>query len=252
MLLIPGLTCAGDVWAGTVEHYRGTHQLHVVTLAGFAGEPAIGSPMLERVRDELVAYLAAQQLERPVVVGHSLGGFMALWIAATAPEAVGAVVAVDGVPFLPALMDPGATAETSRAFAEQTRAAMAAMEPEAFARQNRTSLAQMIRDPADVDEVASSAGRSDPAAVGEALYELMVTDIRPLLGRVRAPVLLVAAADYATDEAARAQVRARYEQQLVGVEDGRVVLATAAKHFVMLDDPAFLFAEIDRFLAGGR
>ena len=34
-----------------------------------------------------------------VMVGHSLGGFLALWVAATAPDAVGPIVAVDGVPY---------------------------------------------------------------------------------------------------------------------------------------------------------
>lgn len=250
MILIPGLTCGGDVWAETAAHYRGTHQLHVVTLAGFAGEPRIAAPMLERVRDELVAYIAAQHLEHPVVVGHSLGGFMALWIAATAPDAVGPVVAVDGVPFLPALMDPSATADSSRAAAEQMRTAMAAMTPEAFASQNRSGLAQMIIDPKDVDAVATIAGRSDPTAVGDALSELMVTDIRPQLTHVQTPVLVLAAAEYAKDAGAQAEVRARYERQLDGVPHGRVVLATNAKHFIMLDDPAFFFAELDRVLAG--
>ena len=109
----------------------------------------------------------------------------------------------------------------------------------------------MIIDPRRVDEVAESAGRSDPAAVGEAVYELMVTDIRPTLAAIRTPVLMIAAAEYAKDEATRAQVRERYERQIEAVPDHRVVLATAARHFVMLDDPEFLFAQLDRFLAPG-
>src|SRR5262245_4683726 len=36
MLLIPGLTCAGDVWRETVAHVAGRYECHVVTIGGFA------------------------------------------------------------------------------------------------------------------------------------------------------------------------------------------------------------------------
>ncbi len=54
IVLIPGLACSGEVWAGTVARLRATHALHVVTLAGFGGGPAIGAPFLSRVRVDLI------------------------------------------------------------------------------------------------------------------------------------------------------------------------------------------------------
>ncbi|MDB6151773.1 MAG: bioH [Chthoniobacteraceae bacterium] len=53
MILIPGLGCGGNVWDGTVAHFKDTYQCHVITLAGFAGQPAIGEPFMEQVRDAL-------------------------------------------------------------------------------------------------------------------------------------------------------------------------------------------------------
>jgi pimeloyl-ACP methyl ester carboxylesterase len=55
---------------------------------------------LQTVRDDVLRYIQEKKLDHPVIVGHSLGGFLAFWIAATAPDAVGPLVAVDGVPFL--------------------------------------------------------------------------------------------------------------------------------------------------------
>ena len=40
MILIPGLSCGGNVWDGTVTHFKDRYECHVVTLAGFAGQPA--------------------------------------------------------------------------------------------------------------------------------------------------------------------------------------------------------------------
>jgi pimeloyl-ACP methyl ester carboxylesterase len=77
--------------------------MHVVTLAGFAGVPPTDTePFLSRTRDAILQSIRDEGLERPALVGHSLGAFLALWIAATAPERMGPVIAMDGVPFLPA------------------------------------------------------------------------------------------------------------------------------------------------------
>jgi pimeloyl-ACP methyl ester carboxylesterase len=251
IVLVPGLACSGDVWAGAVKHLRAGHTLHVVTLAGFGGVPAIGAPFLSRVRDDLIQYMRSRHLVRPVVIGHSLGGFLALWIAATAPDLVGGVVAVDGVPFLPALMSPDATVDQSRAMAASIRDRMAGLSREGFAAQNRAALAQMITAPADVDRVAAASAGSDPRAVGLAVYELMTTDLRPAMRRIRAPALLVAAGGGAAP-AERAAIAARYEAQVAGIARRRVVVAERARHFVMLDDPDFLFGRIDELLREAR
>src|SRR5271155_4967952 len=56
LILIPGLASGGNVWDGTVEHFKGRYQCHVLTLAGFAGQPALDGPFLEKVRDGIVQY----------------------------------------------------------------------------------------------------------------------------------------------------------------------------------------------------
>ena len=49
----PGLQSAGAVWDTTVAHYKERYECHVLTLAGFAGQPALpaGTPFLKTVRD---------------------------------------------------------------------------------------------------------------------------------------------------------------------------------------------------------
>ena len=73
VLLIPGLSCDGEVWDETVAVLDGDYQVHVLSLAGFAGRAAIEAPFLPRVGDDIVAYIRASQLDHPAVVGHSLG-----------------------------------------------------------------------------------------------------------------------------------------------------------------------------------
>jgi pimeloyl-ACP methyl ester carboxylesterase len=214
--------------------------MHVLTLAGFGGTKAIPSPLLSTVRSELATYLREHKLPRATLIGHSLGGFLALWLAATEPDLVGAVVVVDSVPFLPALMKSGATVETTKAQAEMMRSMIAKSTPEAFAAQNRASLAAMITDPKNIEPIAAMGRTSDPESVATAMYEIMTTDLRPLLRAVRVPTLVLAATDAAGATS--------YEAQYSSLKDHRLIVAEHARHFIMLDDPVLFFARVDEVL----
>jgi pimeloyl-ACP methyl ester carboxylesterase len=51
------------------------------------------------VAEELATYIELQHLEQPIVVGHSLGGNIAIDLASRHPALVGSVVIVDSLPF---------------------------------------------------------------------------------------------------------------------------------------------------------
>jgi len=249
VLLIPGLSCSGDVWDTTVAALEDRYEVHVLSLAGFAGQAAIAAPFLPRVRDDIVDYIRAQQLDRPAIVGHSLGGFLAFWLAASEPTLVGPIVAVDGVPFLPALMDAGTTVDSIRPMAENSKAMMASLTPEQFAMQTRMSLATMVTASEDLERLARQGGASDPTTVAQAMFELMTTDLRDDVASIESPVLLIAAGATAQTPEARARLRRSYEAQVAPIQDHRVVLADHARHFIMLDDPDYFQATLTGFLA---
>jgi len=248
MILIPGLASGSNVWDGTVAHFKGRYQCHVLTLAGFAGQPALKGPFLEKVRDGIVKYIHDQKLNHPVIIGHSLGGMMAFWVAETAPADVGPIIAVDGVPFFSALMDPAATHDSTVGMAEQYRAMYAGLTAEQFSDSNHRFLAMMITASSNVDKVASLGDKSDPKAVGQAFYEIVTTDLRPGLKSIQAPVLLIGSDAAAADDTEKAQAHKAYSAQIAAVPHHKLVFAPTARHFIQLDDPDFFYREIETFL----
>jgi pimeloyl-ACP methyl ester carboxylesterase len=250
MILIPGLLSSGDVWKGTVERFASRYDMHVLTLAGFAGAPPTGAdPFLATTRDAVIRYIREQKLDRPILVGHSLGGFLALWVAATAPDLAGPVIAVDGVPFLPALLDTTMTPERSAPQATAIRSVFAGMSSETLGAQTRVAMSQQVRDTAWHNIGARWGTASDAKTAGRAIEEMMTTDLRPDVARITSPVLLFMAGDGMTADI-RAQMLQRYQRQLDGVKDARVVAAERARHFIMLDDASFFHATMTSFLAG--
>lgn len=236
--LIPGLASPGSVWDGLAQELveRG-YRARVLTLSGFAGRPALsGEEFLPEVRRQLAEELTAHTGPAPLLVGHSLGAFMAYWLAASAPGSVAGVIAIDGLPYLGALGNPSATPESQGPQAEQLATFMASLTSEQYAQQNRMALAGMITAPEDVEWVAALGGLSDPAAVGRAVAEMLTTDLRPLMSEIQVPVLLIQAADSGASEA----TRQAFAEQIAGIPNHRHRVASQGRHFVQLDDPDFV------------
>jgi pimeloyl-ACP methyl ester carboxylesterase len=246
--LIPGLASPGSVWDDLAEALVDSgHRVEILTLAGFAGVPPMdGERFLPVVRDRLAEALVSHEGSRPVLVGHSLGAFLSLWVAATEPERVAGVVAVDGVPYLAALTDSEVTPESQAAQAEQMARFLGSLTPAQYAQQNRRTLATMVSDSRDVEWIAEKSGRSDPATVGRAVAEMLMTDLRPLMRDIEVPVTLIQAADSGASQA----MREAYAGQIADIPDHRHVVAEQGRHFVQIDDPAFVQREVLELLEG--
>ncbi len=253
MILIPGLACPGEVWDATVAHFADRFECHVLSLAGFAGASAATTeePLLATVRADLARYIRDEKLDRPVIVGHSLGGFLALDLAARNPELPGALVLIDSLPFFMGVMRPGATAAEARQAADGMVGAFSRMDAEAYAGMIRggPNGSTMAASAADLDRIIAWGLASDPATMAKAMTEMCVADLRPELARIRVPALALAAwvgyAPYSSHEFIEQTYRAQY----AALAGARIEITDTARHFIMLDEPDWTFARIEAFLA---
>lgn len=249
MLLIPGLTCPGEVWDETVARYQKQYQCHIISLAGFGGNtaPASTDQLLQNVRDQLLTYIKTQKLSKPVVVGHSLGGFMGLWLSVTQPEAIGPLVIVDSLPFMAAVQNPAQTVEGARPMAEGMRQQVAG--GKMTMAQARQMSAGMVTDTARMTQLARWSVASSPATVAQAMYDMFTTDLRQDIARVQQPVLVLGAwAAYKQFGSTKESTRAIFEQQYAKLPQHRIEMSEAGRHFLMYDDTAWFFQQTDGFL----
>ena len=248
VILIPGFSCSGAVWDGTVAHLKDHYECHVLTLAGFAGQPRVAAPFLETVRNDLATYIRDQKLDHPVIIGHSLGGFLALWFASQNPDLPGPLIIVDSYPFLPASFMPAATVETIKPMAEKMRDGMAAASRPQFISNSVAQVKMMVTKPADFDRVMTWVKTTDPVAGGDAMYDLFSHDLRGDIARIKSPTLVLATwiayKDYTTSEEVEGRLRKQYAQ----LKNCKIVMAET-RHFIMLDDPQWFYQQVDAFLA---
>ncbi|MFN3229967.1 MAG: alpha/beta fold hydrolase, partial [Asticcacaulis sp.] len=164
VILIPGLVSDRAVWADTVKSLSSSHRLHLVQVRGFNGVPTGANaegPVLEPLVEDLNGYIRDKGLSGPVIVGHSMGGATGLMLSARHPQAVKQVVVVDSAPFMPALINPAATAETAKAQVAPILNAVRTMPAEQFAAQQKMGMRMQTKDPAKADMVADWSVKSD-------------------------------------------------------------------------------------------
>lgn len=249
VILIPGMTSSPSAWR-SVAGMPG-YRFHYVQVKGFAGtEPqanargAVSAPVAE----EIARYIEATGLERPALIGHSMGGTMALMIAARHPEAVSKVMVVDQLPFMGIIYGPpGTTPESVRPTADKQRASMIEATPDEFDKRLVAMTTAMVKDEAQRTLVLTDARASHRQTVANAFHELIVTDLRPELPSIKVPVAVL----YVTPQGVAltdAQMDAIYQAIYAPLEGVKLVRIPDSAHFIMSDNPDRFRAEMKAFL----
>jgi len=94
LILLPGIFGGTSVWGPTMRLLAGRHCMCALDLPGLAKATA-GRVTVVDASIALAAWLEHAEVDRPVLVGHSLGGTVALVVAANRPDLVGGLVLVD-------------------------------------------------------------------------------------------------------------------------------------------------------------
>lgn len=236
VILIPGLTSSRSVWRAAVAATPG-YRYHLIQVAGFAGAPAGGNASGEVVAplaEEIARYIRANRLDRPALVGHSMGGTIALMIASRHPDLVGKAMVVDMLPQPAALI--GGSAAGLRGLADTLR---------------DLAGTQTGRDMIDsaiglFGGDAAQNSRSDPDVVARATHDLALTDLTSALPRIRAPLTVV----YACAEPSLCpELDRSFAEAYAGDPAARLVRIDGSGHLIMADQPALFRSALQAFLS---
>lgn len=252
VIFIPGLSSSPAVWQGTVDHLNGAYRVHRIHVQGFAGAPAEGNaagPVAAPVAEEIARYIREQGLQKPTVVGHSMGGTMGMMLAARHPDLVGKLMVVDMIPFMGAMFGPpGTTAQSVVPVADQVFTAQSTAPRDQYLTQARAAVTGMIRTEAARPGPLADVENSDQQVSASAFRELIVTDLRPELGKITAPVEVLYV-KFNDPRMTDAITDAIYQMSFATLPGAKLKRVDDSAHFIMLDQPTAFYGDLDAFLA---
>jgi pimeloyl-ACP methyl ester carboxylesterase len=232
IVFVHGWACDRSYFAPQVEHFSGRHATASIDLHGH-GESACPAPggdrySIDAFADDVLAVAADAGFDRPVVIGHSMGGVTALACAAR-PGAIRAAVMVDPAPLVNAwvkdyLAEVVPNVETDDDGAYRT-----------------TFVGQMFlpTDTARREEIVAGMRAMPCAPAAAAMRGIVEFDSVAALGRVEVPLLTIGSAGMSDSVA---ELRGACPTIMTGQTVG-------AGHFNQLEVPDQVNAMISRFFA---
>jgi pimeloyl-ACP methyl ester carboxylesterase len=252
VIFLPGLATSRGVWSDAAHALGPGYRVHLIQVKGF-GEPAgpnAQGPLLAPLVEELARYIAENGLERPAVVGHSLGGLMALMLGADHPALPGKLMIVDAFPWFGVTVTPPgaqATAASIEPQARRIRDAMLASYGTPSAHEGtEAAIAGYVLDPAKLPRLREWTAEADPRVTGQLAYEDLTTDWRERIAGIAAPLTVV----YPWNERFPVQAQAEpfYRAQYGALPAASFTGIGPAAHFVMTDQPAAFQQALEEFL----
>jgi pimeloyl-ACP methyl ester carboxylesterase len=237
IILIPGLACGPWVWDAQIAALAPKYDVFVLTLPGFDGRPMIGgSGLMRQAVDSVNALIVSQHLQRPIVVGHSLGGTVAVLFGETYPHDAANIVTVEGgYPVAPTQAQRNANVARSTAPYE------AITQGQVAETLRKNMLQYTITRKADVDRATALAGLSDPMAIVAWMKAAMLLDLTPRVSAIRVPFTAIIPFDAQIDpyqgfKTAADKLEA-YKAWVSHARNGKVIMIAGSRHFVMIDRP---------------
>ncbi|MDO6471544.1 alpha/beta fold hydrolase [Maribacter sp. 1_MG-2023] len=238
ILLFPGFTCTGEIWEATVAELSKDYECHVFTFAGFGNVPAIEKPWLPKIKDGVVNYISEKQLENPVLLGHSLGGALALWMAADG-NSFKELIIVDALPSTGALMMPDFKSEYMVYDSPYNKQllAMGDSDFEAMAQQMANSI---TKEKSNQEIVKNWMIQADRETYVYGYTDLLKLDLREDLAKINSPVTILAA----TEPYGLEMAKSTYDLQYKALAEYTIEFANGSSHFIMYDQPQWFIENL--------
>lgn len=237
MIWVHGITDYGLSWATLASHFEDEYDIIMYDARGHGfSEKPDGPYSLEAHMNDLVGLIRALDIEKPILMGHSMGGSIVALTAATYPDLPAAVIMEDP-PMEEALdqLTEDILPDWKEWLITQTRTP----------KNKLMKLAKTKYHPGwndfEYDHWAESKRLVDPDVI-DILHGNGFGDPREMFARITAPALLLKAD-------AKEEFRVRHREAAALLQNGKIVHVDGAGHLIRNDKPEIMKREMRSFLA---
>lgn len=240
MVFIPGFASSGDVWKETKANFEKDFTCYTFTMAGFSGVKPQGNAIFENWKNEIANYIRDNKIKKPILVGHSMGGGLALAIAADYPELIGKIVVVDALPCLAALSDPSFKSKENNDCSLMVTQITTMTDAQFYEMQKQT-IPRLLQNISKLKMVLDWSIKSDRKTFSEIYCDFFNVDLRKKITTIKCPSLILL-------ESYFINLKPAIEGQYKNLKTAEFHYATKGLHFIMYDDTAWYLSQLNNFI----
>ncbi|SHJ18970.1 Pimeloyl-ACP methyl ester carboxylesterase [Mesonia phycicola] len=244
IVLIPGFTVPGDIWNPLVKELEKNYECHIITLAGFGGTEPIEFPWLPKVNESLKNYILENDLQNATIIGHSLGGTIATWLAAQDELKLSKIILIDALPASGALMIPNFDPE-NLIYESPYNNQQLAMDDVAFEQTATAMSKSMSLKESAQEKIKNWILESDRKTYVYGYTDYLKLDLRENLKNISIPVTIIAASQPYGEE----MVKQTYKNQYANLKNYNFIIVEDSAHFIMLDKPEWFLKQMQTILS---
>jgi pimeloyl-ACP methyl ester carboxylesterase len=240
IIFIPGFACSGEVWNETKSKFEKDYTCYTLTMAGFAGVEPQANSSFENWETSIANYIKENKINKPILIGHSMGGGLALALASDYPEIIEKIIVVDALPCLPALMNSTFKTMEKPDCSSMVNQIKSASYEQFLQMQNR-AIQQLIADTSKREMVVSWSMKSDRKTFAEMYCDFSNTDLREKIKNIQCPALILL-------EEYFKNVKPIIEDQYKNLKTANLHYSNTGLHFIMYDDKEWYLSQLDNFI----
>jgi pimeloyl-ACP methyl ester carboxylesterase len=225
-------------WSAILPAFAATHRVMAIDFPGFgdSGKPEV-KYSIEWLTDVVEKFLQEQKMEGPIVIGHSMGGLVALNLAARPDSRVKKLIITDPV----GIMGPETRWESFEGFLRDEFRAMV----DSFIKDQKPKTARDF-----FESVPKNPFTGNPLLPMTPSVQMTASiidfDIHPKLSSIRQPTLILWGAK---DPVAPPQDAPWLQKE---IRHSTLVMVPNCGHSPMLEQPALFNQEVGKFLQAGE
>jgi len=239
---LPGFTVPGSIWKETTENLSLKRKSYLFSYAGFNGNKPIGMPWYMSIKNSIIKYINENNLNEIIIIGHSMGGNLAVDIASELPSKISKIIIVESLPCMREIMMPNVPAENLY-YDSPYNKQMLEMDDQQFKKMALMMATNMTCNKKKVETLTNWILEADRETWVYGYTDLLKLDLRNILNQVKCESLIIGASFPDLKIA-----KENYENQYSKLSNKTIIMASNSKHFVMFDQAKWFYETLNDFL----
>lgn len=246
ILYLPGFTTPGSIWKETIESLDLERKSYLFSYAGFNGNKPIGMPWYSSIKNAIIEYIKDKNMSDIIIIGHSMGGNLAVDIASELPNKVTKIIIAEALPCMREVMMPNIPAE-SLYYDSPYNKQMLEMDEQQFKNMATMMASNMTSNTDKKDILTNWILEADRKTWVYGYTDLLKLDLRNILSKVKCETLILGAS-FPNIKIAKEN----YENQYSNLSNKTIIMASNSKHFLMFDQPEWFYETVNDFLVDDK